>query len=347
MELRADRFERQLAGEPLRPVYLIAGDEPLVVQECADALRARAREQGYSEREVFDAGADFDWNTLSMGMASLSLFASRRLFDLRLPTGKPGREGGEAIRAYCENPPPDTVLMITALEWSKQHAGKWSEAITKLGHQVTVWPVRVNELPDWLERRLRSRGLVAEPAALQLLAERVEGNLLAAAQEVEKLALLLRAGSGPTIAIDEASMAALVADSSRYDVFQLIEAALGGDVERTRRLLHALRAEGAQVPGLMALIAMELVRLSALAQTSAVGGDLAQAMREMRVWENRQAAYRRALQRHSRERWFEFAGEAGRVDLMSKGRLPGDAWLALERLLAAIADARVVRLLAS
>ena len=347
MELRADRFERQLAGEPLRPVYLIAGEEPLLVQECADALRARARDEGYGEREVFEAGADFDWNTLAMGMASLSLFASRRLFDLRMPTGKPGREGSEAIRAYCENPPPDTVLMITALEWSKQHAGKWSEAIAQVGHQVTIWPVRANELPDWLERRLRSRGLVAEPAALQLLAERVEGNLLAAAQEVEKLALLLHAGKSPTTAIDETTMASLVADSSRYDVFQLIEAALGGDVERTRRLVLALRAEGGQVPGLMPMIAMELIRLATLAQSAGEGGNLAQTMREMRVWESKQALYRRALQRHPSDRWQGFAGEAGRVDLMSKGRLSGDAWLALERLLVGIADARVVRQLAS
>jgi DNA polymerase-3 subunit delta len=347
MELRADRFERQLAGEPLRPVYLIAGEEPLVVQECADALRARAREQGYGEREVFEADANFDWNTLAMGMASLSLFASRRLFDLRMPTGKPGREGSEAIRAYCDNPPPDTVLLITSLEWSKQHAGKWSEAIARVGHQVTVWPVRASELPDWLERRLRSRGLVAEPPALALLAERVEGNLLAAAQEVEKLAILLRADKSAAATINEATMAALVADSSRYDVFQLIEAALGGDVERTRRLVHALRAEGGQVPGLMPMIAMELIRLAALAQSASDGGNLAQTMREMRVWESKQALYRRALQRHPSDRWQGFAGEAGRVDLMSKGRLSGDAWLALERLLVGIADARVVRLLAS
>jgi len=347
MDLRADRFERQLAGESLRPVYLIAGAEPLIVQESADAVRARAREEGYSEREVFDAGADFDWNSLAQGMASLSLFASRRLFDLRLPTGKPGRDGSEAIRSYCDNPPPDTLLMITALDWSKAHAGKWSEAIARVGHQVTVWPVRAHELPDWLERRLRSRGLLAEPAALQLLAERVEGNLLAAAQEVEKLALLLRSGKAATTPIDESTMAALVADSSRYDVFQMIEAAFAGDVERTRRMVHALRLEGAQVPGLVPMVASELVRLSALAQVSSEGGNLAQAMRDMRIWESRQALYRRALQRHSSDRWQGFAGAAGQVDLMSKGRLSGDAWLALERLLVGIADARVARLLAS
>ncbi len=347
MELKPDRFERQLAGEPLRPVYLIAGDEPLLVQECADALRARAREEGYGEREVFEVDASFDWNTLSMGMASLSLFASRRLFDLRLPTGKPGREGSEAIRAYCENPAPDTVLLITALEWSKQHAGKWSEAIARVGHLVTVWPVRPNELPDWLERRLRSRGLLAEPAALQLLAERVEGNLLAAAQEVEKLALLLSAVSGKGAAIDETTMAKLVADSSRYDVFQLIEAALAGDAGRCRHLAQALRAEGAQVPGLMPMIARELLLVAGLARIEGEGGNLAGAMRDARIWDSKQALYRRALARHSSRQWEAFAGAAGKVDLMSKGRLPGDAWLALERLLASVADARAVRMLAS
>ena len=347
MELRPDRFERQLASETLRPVYLIAGDEPLIVQECADALRAKARADGYSEREIFDAGTDFDWNTLAMGMASMSLFASRRVFDLRLPTGKPGREGSEAIRAYCDNPPSDTVLMITALEWSKAHAGKWSEMIAKVGHHVTIWPLRTNELPDWLERRLRSHGLVAEPAALQLLAERVEGNLLAAAQEVEKLALLLCTGSGKPAMISEAMMSNVVADSSRYDVFQLIDAALVGDAERCRRMIHALRAEGAQVPGLMPMLAKELLLLATLARAQDEGGNLANAMRDARIWESKQAAYRRALTRHSGKRWEAFVGEAGRVDLLSKGRLQGDAWLALERLLVSIADVRVVRLLAS
>ena len=347
MELRPDRFERQLASEPLRPVYLIAGDEPLIVQECADALRAKARADGYSEREILDAGTDFDWNTLAIGMASMSLFASHRVFDLRLPTGKPGREGSEAIRAYCDNPPPDTVLMITALEWSKAHAGKWSEMIAKVGHHVTIWPLRANELPDWLERRLRSHGLVAEPAALQLLAARVEGNLLAAALEVEKLALLLSVSSGKCVEINETTMANVVADSSRYDVFQLIDATLAGDAERCRRMTHALRAEGAQVPGLVPMLAKVLILLATLARAQDEGGNLANAMRDARIWESKQAAYRRALTRHSTKRWEVFVGEAGRVDLLSKGRLQGDAWLALERLLVSIADVRVVRFLAS
>lgn len=342
MDLKSDRFERQLASEPLRSIYLIAGGEPLIVQEFADALRAKARVEGYSEREVLDAGKDFDWNELSIGIASLSLFASRRLFDLRLPSGRPDKDGSKAITEYCQNPPPDTVLMITAQEWSLKHAGKWSEAIAKLGHVVTVWPIKPNELNDWLEKRLRSRGLSAEPAALQLLAERIEGNLLAAAQEVEKLALL---APGKRLGAEE--MERLVADSARFDVFKLAEAALAGDAQRAVRMVRSLRGEGEQVPGLLPILAMELLKVAALARVANDGGNLMNAMREARVWDSKQALYRRAIERHPASRWEAFVAEAGRIDLIAKGRLAGDPWLALERLLAVIAEPRAQRLLAS
>ena len=337
MELKPERFERQLAGEPLRPVYLVAGSEPLLVQELADAVRAKARAEGYGEREVFDAGRDFEWSELVMGFAALSLFSPRRLFDLRLPTGKPDREGSETIQAYCADPPPDTVLLITAQDWSSKHPGKWSEAVARAGVFVPVWPVRPNELPDWLEARLRARGFSADSAALQLLAERVEGNLLAAAQEIDKLVLLC---DERRITLEV--MESRVSDSARYDVFKLVEAALTGKVERTRRMLASLRAEGEQVPGLVPILAMELLKLAALARA----GNLAQAMREARVWESRQALYRRALERHDAARFEAFVAEVGRIDLMSKGRLGGDPWLALERLLVAVASAKARPLLA-
>lgn len=342
MELRADRFERQLAAETLRPVYLIAGGEPLIVQELADALRAKARSEGFSEREVLDAGPkDFDWNELSMGVASMSLFATRRLFDLRLPTGKPDRDGSKALLDYCESPAPDTVLMITAQDWSKKHAGKWSETIARVGHVVPVWPVKPNELQEWLEKRLRSRGLSAEPPALQVLADRVEGNLLAAAQEVEKLALL-----APGRRLDAAQMEALVADSARYDVFRLVEAALSGDVQRSVRMLRSLRAEGEQVAGLVPILAMELLKVASLSRVADKGGNLANAMRDARIWDTKQAVYRRALARHPVARWEDMVAEAGRIDLLAKGRLAGDPWLPLERLLLAIAEAKARTLLA-
>jgi DNA polymerase-3 subunit delta len=272
-----------------------------------------------------------------MGFAALSLFSSRRLFDLRLPTGRPDREGSEAIQAYCADPPPDTVLLITAQDWSSKHPGKWSEAVARAGVFVPVWPVRPNELPDWLEARLRARGFSADNAALQLLAERVEGNLLAAAQEIDKLVLLC---DDKRITVEV--MESRVSDSARYDVFKLVEAALAGKLERTRRMLASLRAEGEQVPGLVPILAMELLKLAALARA----GNLAQAMREARVWESRQALYRRALERHDAASFEAFVAEAGRVDLMSKGRLGGDPWLALERLLVAVASAKARALLA-
>ena len=343
MELRPAQFARQLAAEPLRPVYLVAGAEPLLVQEAADAVRARAREQGFGEREVFDVDSDFDWNRLSQGMASMSLFSSQRLFELRMPTGRPGKEGGEALREYCENPPPDTVLLVTSQEWSKKHAGKWSEAIAKAGHLVVFWPLKSHELGDWLQQRLRSRGLVATPDAVQRLADRVEGNLLAAAQEVDKLALL---AGGSREAIDAGQMEKLVADSSRFDVFTLVDAALAGETARAVRMLAALRAEGEQVAGLMPMVAREVLGLCALARASE-GGRLAQAMRDAHVWQNKQAADRRAIERHPTSRWESFVAECGRIDRSAKGRGDGDPWLQLERLLVAVSDGRGRGLLAS
>ncbi|TNJ34231.1 DNA polymerase III subunit delta [Arenimonas terrae] len=348
MELRPDRLERQLAGEPLRPVYLVAGAEPLLVQEAADAIRARAREEGYTEREVYDVDARFDWNTLTQGIASLSLFATRRLFDLRLPTGKPGKDGSEALREFCEMSPPDTVLLITAQDWSKSHAGKWSEAIARAGHLVPVYPLKTHELGEWLLRRLRSRGLVATPDAVRRLADRVEGNLLAAAQEVDKLALLVGGGArGPSAeAIDVEQMERLVADSSRFDVFKLVDAALAGEPVRAVRMLAALRGEGEQVAGLMPMVAREVLSLCGLAR-AAESGNVMSAMRDARIWESKQAIYRRALERHPASRWESFAAECGRIDRAAKGRGDGDPWLLLERLLVAIAEARGRKLLAS
>jgi DNA polymerase-3 subunit delta len=345
MELRADRFERQLAGEPLRPVYLIAGSEPLRVLEAADAVRARAREEGYGEREVYDVDAGFDWNSLLQGLSALSLFASRRLFDVRLPTGKPGKDGSEALREYCANPPPDTVLLVTAHDWSKAHQGKWSEAIASAGHFLPLWPTKAHELPDWLQRRLRSRGLVATPGAAQRLLDRIEGNLLAAAQEIDKLALLLGAAPGQApVTVDEATMESLVADSARFDVFGLADAMLAGEPVRAARMLASLRAEGEQVPGLLPIVARELLTLATLARVPPT--QLGSAMRDARVWESRQATYRRALERHPAARWEAFVAECGRIDRSAKGRGDDDAWRTLERLLVAVAAPRAERLLA-
>ena len=337
-ELKPDRLAAQLEAGPLAPAWLVAGPEPLLVLEAADAIRAAARAQGIAEREVHDAdGRDYDWNRLAASFRAPSLFAMRRLVEVRLPTGKPGKDGAKVLSEFCADPPSDVVLLVTAGEWSRAHAGKWSEAIGRAGHVVVAWPVKPHEQVDWIERRARSRGLRLERDAVQLLAERMEGNLLAAAQEIDKLVLL--ADGAP---VDVARLESLVADAARYDVFRLCEAAMNGQGPQVARMLAGLRAEGEAVPALVGMVARELQAAASLARVQAGGGNLAAEFKAQRIWESKQAMYRRALARHDAARWERFAAEVGRVDRTSKGRPPpgatGDAWQALERLLLAVSD---------
>jgi DNA polymerase-3 subunit delta len=341
MELTPERLVAQLDNETLRPAYLIAGAEPLRVLEAADAVRARARAQGIGEREIFDVDARFNWSLLEASLHAPSLFSAQRLLEVRLPSGKPGTEGAKALAAFCADPPPDVVLLVTCDEWSRQHGGKWSEAIARVGHVVVAWPVKAHELPEWIERRMRARGLRADRDAVQVLAERVEGNLLAAAQEIDKLALL---DEGATI--DAARMESLVADAARFDVFRLLDAAMNGQGAHAARMLAGLRAEGVAVPALLGMVAMELQRAAALAQVQARGGNLAAEFKAQRIWDSKQAAYKRALARHDAARWDEFVARIGRVDRAAKGRGDGDPWQQLERVLLAVADAKAARLVA-
>ncbi|WP_425501418.1 DNA polymerase III subunit delta [Pseudoxanthomonas yeongjuensis] len=326
----------------LHPVYLIAGPEMLRVLEAADAVRRRARAQGIGERAVFDAdGRDFDWGTLEATFNAPSLFSARRLVEVRLPTGKPGKDGIETISSFCANPPPDVVLLITAGEWSKAHHGKWTEAVSRIGMISIAWAIKPHELAGWVESRLRMKGLSADRDAVQILVERVEGNLLAAAQEIDKLVLL--AGGGT---LDAATMQLLVADAARYDVFRLTDAVLDGQAAQVSRMLAGLRAEGDAVAGLMPMVIRELLRTAALARAQARGANLGAEMKSQGIWEARQAPFKRALQRHPNPaRWDRFVAEASRIDRIAKGRADGDAWVAMERLLLAIAEARAVRLL--
>jgi DNA polymerase III subunit delta len=351
MELTPERLAAQLADEPIRAAYLIAGPEPLRVLEAADALRVHARSQGVAEREVFEVEGNArepDWDAFSATLQAPSLFSTRRLIELRLPTGKPGKRGGDEIVKFCEAPPADVCLLVTCDDWSRnKHGGKWSEAIARIGRVAVAWAVKPHELAGWIEARLRSRGVRAGRDAVQRLAERIDGNLLAAAQEIDKLVLL---HDGTTI--DAARMEALVADAARYDVFRLVDAAMNGQAAQALRMLAGLRAEGAAVPALMGMLVMELQRAALLSRVAARGGNLAAAFKAQRVWDSKQAVYRRALQRHDAAQWERFVAEAGRIDRIAKGRPragtdPADAWHVLERLLLAIAGPGARILLAS
>lgn len=350
MELNLDRLAAHLANEPLRPAWLIAGPEPLLVLEAADAVRAAARAQAIAEREIFQAQGNQrepDWNAMEASFRAPSLFSSRRLIELRLPTGKPGAEGAKVIAQFCADPPADVCLLVTCGEWSNKHGGKWSQAIAQAGVMVIVRAIKPHELADWIERRLRSKGLKADRGAVQCLADRMEGNLLAAAQEIDKLALLGDGSIGNDGVLDAARMEALVADAARFDVFRLVDGAMNGNGAQVSRMLAGLRAEGEAVPALLGMVVKELQRAAALARVQARGGNLSAEFKAQQIWESKQAGYLRALQRHPAASWERFFAEAGLVDRSAKGRAAGDAWVHLERLLLAVADAKARTLLAS
>ncbi len=337
MALSQAQFEQRLAREPLPPVVLLASAEPLLLLEAADQLRQRAREQGYAERSVFEIDKDFDWNELSADLASLSLFSTRRLIEVRLPTGRPGKDGSERLSAFARDPVPDLVLLIQAAQWSRAHETAWVKAVDNAGWLVPMWPLKPNELPGWIGRRLASRGVRADAQATALLAERVEGNLLAAAQEIDKLALL-----HPGATLDAPTMHALVSDSARYDVFGLMEAAMGGDAGHAVRILAGLRGEGAHIAALLSWVASQVAILVRLAAVQAHGGNLAQAMQKAGLWQSKQQSFQQALSRGRLSDFERLLAACARLDRIAKGRGDGDEWLEMERLIVGIAAPRAL-----
>jgi DNA polymerase-3 subunit delta len=304
------------------------------LQEAGDALRARARAQGFTEREVLDVEPHFDWNSLSRSGASLSLFSSRRLIELRLPTGKPDRDGAAAITEWCKAPAPDTVLMISAAQWSKKHEGAWVRTVERAGVYVWLRAPYLEQLPAWIRARMRAKGFMPGEDAIALLVERAEGNLLAIAQEIDKLAALREGGT-----VSAEDLESLGADNAVYDVFKLTDAAFGGDAARALRILNGLRAEGEDVIPMLGWLLNQLD----LALRLASAPDFASAVRnEYGMWPARRKLFAGALQRAGRgnAHWRRCLAECARIDRMAKGREWGDPWREMERLLVAIAQPR-------
>ncbi|MFT7288162.1 MAG: DNA polymerase-3 subunit delta [Halieaceae bacterium] len=332
MRLYPEKLAQDLARE-LRPIYLISGDETLLVQECADQVRAAARAAGCSERCVLDAGErSFDWQDLRQNAGSLSLFAQQRLLELRIPSGKPGSDGSKALCEYLADPPQGDVLLVIAGKIDKASTNsKWHKAIDSSGATVQLWPVNAAELPRWLEQRAAAKGLRIEREALSLLAERVEGNLLAAVQELEKLQLI--AGNDP---ISTEKVADVVADSARFNLFALLDVALAGKTNDSLRMLHGLRSEGSQPAAVLWGLNRELRLLQSLLDVIAAGRAPSQALAEARVWKNRQPILQAALSRHSTKSSNQMLILAGHVDGCIKGYAQGDPWEAMECLLLAL-----------
>lgn len=317
MKLGPDRLPSQLKS-PLPAVVLIAGDEPLQREESADAVRAAARTQGYTDREVFVAERGFDWDAVLSAGASLSLFASRRILELRIPSAKPGTKGAEMLGEYAKAPAPDTLLLVIA-EDRLEGNPVWAQALERAGLFIQVWPVAPSEVPAWVRRRLGARGFEATPDAVTLIAGRVEGNLLAAAQEVEKLALLREPGM-----LDAEAVAEAVADSARYDAFKLVDAALAGDLPRTVRVLEGLRAEGEEPVMVLGALLRQIRELASLALEIEAGIPVQRALGG--IWERRRPLVQAALKRRKAAGWQRVLKRAQRTDRVLKGRAQGRPW---------------------
>ncbi|MFQ5981903.1 MAG: DNA polymerase III subunit delta [Woeseiaceae bacterium] len=306
----------------LLPCYLVTGNEPLLVAEALDVIRAGARRRGFSARELHVAGTGFDWSELAAAGANLSLFAEKRIIELRLPTGRPGREGSASILDLLDSSADDLIVLISAPKLDRGAASsKWAKAAESRGALVQVWPVDRRELPTWIGNRMQAVGLRPDGHAIRLIADRVEGNLLAADQEIQKLSLLL--GEGP-VSVDDVKEA--VGDSSRYDVYKLADAAVGGEASRALRILGGIRAEGVEAVMVVWTLTRELRALGRLADMVQSDMELGAALQKAGVWRNRQNIVRSCVARHRRADIYRLLKVARRADAAAKGQSGEDAW---------------------
>ena len=330
MPINADQLARYLE-RALTPFYLVSGDEPLQSDECAAAIRHRAAEQGYAERNLFTVEPGFDWDRLRTASQSLSLFAERRLIELRLPTGRPGDAGAQLLAELAGQPSTDTLFLIITGKLDKtQRASDWVQAIEAVGTHVLLSPADAQKLPAWIAQRFAARRLQPEAGVVDLLAWHLEGNMLAAAQEIDKLAMLCTNGR-----VDRAAVEESLADSARFSVYQLVDAALGGEAVTGRRILASLRREGTEPILILWALARELRALAQVSQELARGKPESTVL--ARVWQQRRALVGKALRRHKAPVWLGFLQTAAHLDQLLKGRTRGDLWLEMERLLLAVA----------
>jgi DNA polymerase-3 subunit delta len=332
MLLKADALPGHLRSRSaggLAPIYVVAGDEPLLAIEALDAIRTAARTGGYSERDVLHADARFDWSRLTQAAAGLSLFADRRIVELRLPAGKPGKAGSEALRELAEDPPPDVLTLISLPRLDREtRSSKWAAALQQAAVWIDIERVERAALPEWIAARLARNRQRAPREALEFIADRVEGNLLAAHQEIEKLALL-----HPEGALTPEQVADSVLDVARYDVFALAPALLAGDGARSLRLLEGLRAEGEPLPLVLWVVAEELRTLLRAHEAAASGRPFAAVARELRIWGPRERLLPQAIRRLSAATLARLLARCADIDRLAKGlpapRSDSDPWLEL------------------
>ena len=321
----------QLAGSlqrGLAPVYLIGGEEPLLLQECCDQVKEAAKAQGFLERELLQVERGFDWSELQQAAAP-SLFATQKIIDLRLRTGKPGREGAKVLTEWADSPDPNMVLLVSCEQWDAgSRKSKWAASLAKAGQRVDIWPIKAHELPGWLEQRMRQHGMQPEPEVVRLLADRLEGNLLAAKQEIDRLALIKGAG---TVTVDD--VLKVVADSSRFDAFALAEHMLTGNLRDGLRVAAGLKRMGTPLPLLLGALLRELKTTEAFRLAMRGGEQETTVFRRLNVWQNRQNTVRSAARRLDTRKLFGAFKMLSLIDRQSKGRAAGDPWQSIDTLL--------------
>jgi DNA polymerase-3 subunit delta len=321
MRIKPDQLNATLQ-KGLLPIYFISGDEPLQLGELADAIRKAAKQAGFENREILSAETGFEWRQLAFAADSMSIFADKKIIDLRLPSGTPGVEGAKALSNYCDRLPEDTLLLITAGKVAGSSLkSKWLEALDKKGVVIQVWPLEGQDLLRWLEQRMYQRGLSTDTEGLRILASRIEGNLLAAAQEIEKLYVLYGTGK-----LSSQQIFDVVADSSRYDVFKLMDCVLAAKVSRILKVLLGLRSEGIAPPIVLWALTRDARLLIKIKLALSQGQNKDLVFKNNQIWDKRKQLVSNALNRLSDHDLNEVLVLSAKADRQIKGQEQGDVW---------------------
>lgn len=339
MPIKLPQLQQSLA-QSIAPVYLVAGAEPLLVQEARESIIEAAKNKGFLERELIVAESRFDWDNELRESAAPSLFAQQKVIDLRLASGKPGMAGSKVLSEWAKNPDPDVVLVLSFGSWeAASRKSKWAQNLDRAGVVVEIWPLKPSELPGWISQRMVAAGLNADRDAVAMLAELVEGNLLAAKQEIDKLAML-RGGQQLSAAdIEEA-----VVNSSRFDGFRLAECALRGETAECLRVSAGLQRNDVAIQPVTAALYNELSLAGGLLEVRQRGGDERTYFSRARVWPMRQGPMKMAAQRLSIEHLGKIFRCLATIDMQGKGQAPGNPWRTMDALLLYLCRPREVSL---
>ncbi len=336
MQIDSERLAESLR-RGLVPAYLVFGDEPLLVDESCELIRSAARAAGYAERSVTNVTSGYDWNDLLLSARSLSLFANARVLEVRIPGGKPGQDGAQALMDLAAHPPADSMLLVVAGKLDRQtRESSWVRSLDEAGVVVAVRPLDVQHFPAWIGQRIERRGLQVEPGVADILAYRMEGNPLAAAQELDKLALLYRDRVIRVSDVEE-----ILSDNTRFTVYGLVDACLAGNGTSAMRVLESLRAEGVEPVLVLWALARETRTMFQIATQISQGRAESSVFQAHRVWGGRRPLVSNALRRLRPAQWLGILIRASHIDRVIKGRADGDVWLEIESLVLALCGVRV------